>query len=317
MPNKKPLLSSPHSSYSAVELGMGIHGEPGAERQLLSQGTKSNLANDIISHVCSRLNAALAAKQELAMNCTGLAVMVNNLGAVSQAEMLIVCKAVADYIFSAEASILNGKKFPVHMYSGSFMTSLQMTGVSISCLMIPSDNGHMSQLLHEPPSSAVAWNLGFQLRPPSERTMILAPVAESRSTPVTGSRAVPNAAVYHASPQSAARNAQYSPSNITLDGGRATGTSQSGLHARTEAYIIAITTALISHANELTSIDRKTGDGDFGDTGTNINIRSLLNSAPLVCNTTVTMLLTLTYIVSSFWQSRFTTRNSGHSPPRL
>lgn len=216
---------------------MGIHGEPGAERQILPPGGNSNLTDEMISIVCSRVNDALAAKQELVSTCMSLAVMVNNLGAVSQAEMLIICKAVSDYIFGAQASVLNGNRFPVRMYSGSFMTSLQMTGVSVSCFMIPSDNGHMDQLLREQ-TCLTAWNPGFDLSPPSERNVLLAPTTRPRSV--------------------------YRPSPVI---GTVDGMSRGGLNSRTENYIIAVTTALLGHVNEFSAIDRKTGDGDFGDTG--------------------------------------------------
>lgn len=241
---------------------MGIHGEPGAERQVMSQGAMSTLTHDVVSLVCRRLNDALQAKHELTSTCTALAIMVNNLGAVSQAELLIVCKGVSDFLYGAEASVMNGNIHPVHMFCGSFMTSLQMTGASISCFMIPSDNGHMDHLLHEP-TSVIAWNPGFQLRSASERTVLLAPIPRGRSAPASHV-GVPNAAVYHASPQGANT---YSPHGAVANGIRA-GTGPSGLSLLTENYIIAITSALISHANELAALDRRTGDGDLGDTGT-------------------------------------------------
>lgn len=244
---------------------MGIHGEPGAEKQIIPHSARSNLTNDVISSVCTRIDVALQTKLELTKSCTALAVMVNNLGAVSQAELLIVCKVVADFLFGANAPIFNGTRHRVHMFQGSFMTSLQMAGISISCFMLPSDNGHMEQLLHEI-TPVTAWNPGFQLLPPSERRVIIAPGASARRT--IGTDPNRNSGVYLTTPQTQEYGARVSPySSPRNEGAGSMASSHSGLNPRTEKYIIAITTALIQHANELGSLDRKTGDGDMGDTG--------------------------------------------------
>lgn len=163
---------------------MGIHGEPGAEKQLLylphSQDRTQKQAppqqqqqytRDLVSLICTRLDHALHMKADLVARCTGLAVMVNNLGAVSQSEMLIVVKAVADFLYRGDAGVFNGHRFRVHVFSGAFMTSLQMTGVSVSCFMLPTDNGIMEQFLHAP-TECIAWNAGFELFPPNRRSVV-------------------------------------------------------------------------------------------------------------------------------------------------
>lgn len=245
---------------------MGIHGEPGVEKQIIPQGAMSNLTNDVIASVCTRIDTALQAKLEVTTSCTALAVMVNNLGAVSQAELLVVCKAVSDFLFGANAPIFNGTRHRVHMFQGSFMTSLQMTGVSISCFMLPSDNGHMEQLLHEI-TPVTAWNPGFHLLPPSERRVIIAPGANARRTNI-GTDPNRSPGVYLTTPQTQHYGERGSPYSSPHNGAAGSmASSHSGLNPRTEKYIIAITTALIQHANELGNLDRKTGDGDMGDTG--------------------------------------------------
>lgn len=240
---------------------MGIHGEPGIETQIISQGAMSNLTNDLIDSVCTRIDVALQAKLEHTRSCTALAVMVNNLGAVPQAEMLIVRKVVADFLYSKDAPIFNGNRHRVHMFEGSFMTSLQMMGISISCFMLPSDNGHMEQLLHET-TPVRAWNPGFPLLPPSERHVIIAPGAERRSNIGTDPNRSPG--IRLTTPQADGYGARGSPYSYNGSGGSA---GRSGLDPRTEKYINAITSALIGAANELRSLDSKTGDGDMGDTG--------------------------------------------------
>lgn len=246
--------------YHAVELGMGIHGEPGSDKQLLSQLDDSNLTHDLIAEVCTRLDTALQLKHELAPRCQGLAVMVNNLGAVSQSEMLIVCKGVSDFLYNANAPIMNGKVHQVRMYHGTFMTSLQMTGVSISCFMLPADDGFMEQMLHAP-TMCCAWNVGFPLHAPEQRLVILRNPADVRRGVAVGA----SADVYdHAMSRELGGLASvYGPSVAPVGGA----VSQSGLARLTEKYILSITAALQKHCDELGSLDRKTGDGDMGDTG--------------------------------------------------
>lgn len=250
-------------NHDEIELGMGIHGEPGVEKQMFPQGAMSNLTNDLIDSVCTRIDAALQAKLEQTRACTALAVMVNNLGAVPRAEMLIVRKAVADFLFAKDAPIFNGNRHRVHMFEGPFMTSLQMMGVSISCFMLPSDNGHMEQLLHEL-TAVRAWDPGFPLLPPNERRVVLAPGLDARRSNI-GVDPNRSPGIRLATPQTQVYGARGSPYSYDQPGGSA---GLSGLSASTEKYIIAITNALIAAGNELGSLDRKTGDGDMGDTGT-------------------------------------------------
>lgn len=208
---------------------MGIHGEPGAEKKSLSKTDKSSFTNELVNDICTRLDEALKSKTKVAESCQSLAIMVNNLGAVSQAEMLIFCNAVALYLSSGKGSILDSNQYKVQMYAGSFMTSLQMTGVSISCFVLATNDDLMEQCLRAPTESS-SWISGFQLQTQNERRYIT-PSAPSNSTAAEGT------------------------------------VSSSGLSMRTENCIIQITSTLLNHYEELAALDDKTGDGDFGDTG--------------------------------------------------
>lgn len=223
-----------------VGLGLGIHGEPGAEKGLISDMNRDEFTNDVLSNVCQRLDAAIGSRNELVSSTASLAVMVNNLGAVSQAEMLIVCNAVASYLYSRTGTILNGYRYPVQMFMGHYITSLQMYGISVTILVLPdNDNGSMNKLL-QAPTACTAWIKGFSIRPPEDRTVI--PISR-----------------YHFREES---------TNVEVEG--------SGLNPTIETIIKAVTKALLSHCDELSAIDQKTGDGDFGDTGRPIKSNALL-----------------------------------------
>lgn len=254
---------------------MGIHNERGIECRRISETTRESFTSELIADVCGRIDTALQQRHDVVANCASLAVMVNNLGAVSQAEMLIVNKCVADFIYGANASVFNGTR-SVHMFTGSFMTSLQMTGISVTCFLIPSDDGHMAHLLHAP-TAVTAWNSGFRLLPPAERPIDVVPGVDAGHLPhPTGPQySAPSPLVsYVVQPQrvySTPSSSSGSPLNGAARGTRRFD-SQSGLNPRTERYIIAITNALIRHANELGNLDSRIGDGDMGDTGNFVHV---------------------------------------------
>ncbi|KAI0558408.1 dihydroxyacetone kinase [Gracilaria domingensis] len=219
-----------------VELGMGIHGEPGTERQSLHLENTTPFTRNLVSGICSRLDTALSRKQELVSICTGLAIMVNNLGAVPKSEMLIVTEGIADYLFSGNGQVINGNLHPVHMFSGSFMTSLQMNGVSITCLVLSEKDAIVEELLHAP-TVCESWSKGFQIGPPSERPVFFGASCASSAKEV-----------------------------IELSAGSSAGDSGRDLSLQTENYIVAIADSLLEKCDELGALDRLTGDGDLGDT---------------------------------------------------
>lgn len=188
-------------------------------------------ANDLLSNVCQRLEAAIGFRPDLVSSTSSLAVMINNLGAVSQAEMLIVSNAVASFLYSRRGTILNGYNRPVQLFVGHYITSLQMYGISVSIFLLPNNNGDLFNRLLQAPTTCTSWTPGFTLQPPEKRTVI----------PIAGFQF------------------EGGPSSRHIDG--------SGLSQATEKNILAVTDALLSRCSEFAAIDQKTGDGDFGDTG--------------------------------------------------
>jgi dihydroxyacetone kinase len=99
-----------------MELGLGIHGEPGVQRMGLTAADDltETLLTEILKH------GELGEEKRLA-------VMVNNLGATTEMELAIVARQTI--------SVLEGKGYTVErLYGGTFLSSLDMAGISISVL---------------------------------------------------------------------------------------------------------------------------------------------------------------------------------------
>jgi triose/dihydroxyacetone kinase / FAD-AMP lyase (cyclizing) len=99
-----------------MELGLGIHGEPGVKRMRLQ--TADELTETLLAEVLKHGRFGDEKR---------VAVMVNNLGATTQMELAIVARHAM--------SFLESKGFSVErMYAGTFLSSLDMAGISITIL---------------------------------------------------------------------------------------------------------------------------------------------------------------------------------------
>jgi dihydroxyacetone kinase-like protein len=101
-----------------VEIGMGIHGEPGTHREEIRS------ADAIVEHLMQKILADIPfGKGE------EVAVLINGLGATPSMELYIVNRKVAEMLDA------KGLK-TVKTYVGNYMTSLEMAGFSISLLKL-------------------------------------------------------------------------------------------------------------------------------------------------------------------------------------
>jgi dihydroxyacetone kinase len=118
-----------------IELGLGIHGEPGVRRGKLEP------ADALVEQL---LAAILAERGEASGGRVVL--MVNNLGGTPTMELAVVARhAIA---------ALEGRGLSVErVYLGTFMSALEMAGVSLSVL--PVDDGRLALL--DAPTDAPAW----------------------------------------------------------------------------------------------------------------------------------------------------------------
>jgi len=112
-----------------MEIGMGIHGEPGKVREKLQTADQ----------ITGRMMDALLADLQPA---TGdrLAVMVNGLGATPPEELYI--------IFRKAHAILTGQGISIHRaYVGEYATSMEMAGASITLMRLDDE---LAELLDHP-----------------------------------------------------------------------------------------------------------------------------------------------------------------------
>ena len=97
-----------------IEIGMGIHGEPGIKREKLRP------ANDLVDDLYKRIIDDSKLKSN-----DNIAIMINSLGATPLEELYIVSKRVNE-------NLSNSKINNVKTYVGRYATSMEMTGMSIT-----------------------------------------------------------------------------------------------------------------------------------------------------------------------------------------
>jgi dihydroxyacetone kinase len=130
-------------NQNEMELGLGIHGEPGVARMPLqsADALTETLLTSILQHRKFPASVAL---------------MINNLGATTAMELAIVARHAVSFLASRGFTVQR-------IYSGTFLSSLDMAGISISVLGL---NQERLRWL-DAPTAAPAWpNLLKQ--PPGE-----------------------------------------------------------------------------------------------------------------------------------------------------
>jgi dihydroxyacetone kinase-like protein len=128
--NGKPTFEVPAGE---MEIGMGIHGEPGISR------TKLESADVITQALVDRLEEDLKLTDG-----DEVAVLINGLGSTPQEELYIMFRKVSQ--------ILSAKKISVYRtYVGEFATSLEMAGASISMIRLDDElKGYIDHPAHTP-----------------------------------------------------------------------------------------------------------------------------------------------------------------------
>ena len=105
-------------SDDEIEIGMGIHGEPGIKREKLRP------ANDLVDDLYKRI----LEDSKLSIN-DNIAVMINSLGATPLEELYIISKRVNE-------NLTNSKIINTKTYVGRYATSMEMAGMSITTLKL-------------------------------------------------------------------------------------------------------------------------------------------------------------------------------------
>ncbi|KAF9906631.1 Dihydroxyacetone kinase 2 [Linnemannia zychae] len=129
-----------------IEVGMGIHNEPGFEKKTLEPAEK--LINSLLDHIVWSHPFTKATPSGKG----NVVILINNLGATSNLEMGLVTK------LAVEAAESRGLK-AVRVLSGTFMTGLAMPGISISILVLPENHNEQQELvaLLDQPAHCPGW----------------------------------------------------------------------------------------------------------------------------------------------------------------
>nr|XP_020647985.1 triokinase/FMN cyclase [Pogona vitticeps]XP_020647987.1 triokinase/FMN cyclase [Pogona vitticeps] len=124
-----------------LELGLGIHGEAGVRRM------KVTSADQIVKIMLDQMTNASSASRLQVRPGDSVVLVVNNLGGLSYLELGIVAGSAVHYLENKGVHIARA-------YVGSFMTALEMAGVSLTLLLV--DDEILSLL--DSDTSAVAWS---------------------------------------------------------------------------------------------------------------------------------------------------------------
>ena len=126
-----PLAGKPTFTLAddEMEIGMGIHGEPGMKREKLQ--TADEISERMTNAILEDLQPQAGDK---------LAVMVNSLGATPPEELYVMYRKVQQ--------ILTGKDITVHRaYIGEYATSMEMAGASLTFFRLDDE---LTELLDRP-----------------------------------------------------------------------------------------------------------------------------------------------------------------------
>ncbi|RLO02047.1 hypothetical protein DYB28_011407 [Aphanomyces astaci] len=121
-----------------MEIGLGIHGEPGARtvNQLQSRATVAELLTTV--------------QKGLDITRTNLVVMVNNLGSTTSMELQVIVHDVRQYCVAQQLVV-------ERVAVGSFMTALDMSGFSLTLWKLSEEQATAQLGWLDTPVTAAAW----------------------------------------------------------------------------------------------------------------------------------------------------------------
>lgn len=148
-----------------IELGLGIHGEPGVRRGPLEPADA--LVDHLLAAILADLGPAAGGRVVL---------LVNNLGGTPTMELAVVARRAI--------AVLEGKGLAVErVFLGTFLSALEMAGVSLTVL--PVDDRRLALL--DAPTDAPAWP-NAAARPHSRTSTPMPPSAAPAHAPAAPTR---------------------------------------------------------------------------------------------------------------------------------
>jgi dihydroxyacetone kinase len=118
-----------------IELGLGIHGEPGVRRARIARA--DDLVDEMLSAIVDDLRLRAGDR---------VALLVNNLGGTPTLELSIVAGAALGQLAASGIAVERA-------WTGSFLTALEMAGVSLSLMKL--DDERLARL--DAPAQTPAW----------------------------------------------------------------------------------------------------------------------------------------------------------------
>ena len=118
-----------------MEMGLGIHGEPGVERSAMKS------ADEIVAQLLGKIIAELALKAG-----DRVALLVNNLGGTPSSELSIVAGSALGFLERQGMQVERA-------WAGTFLSALEMAGVSLTLLKV--DDARLGAL--DAPAHTSAW----------------------------------------------------------------------------------------------------------------------------------------------------------------
>ncbi|KAK5875562.1 hypothetical protein CesoFtcFv8_026632 [Champsocephalus esox] len=123
-----------------MEIGLGIHGEPGIKRSKMAS------ADEVVKTMIDHMTNNDSQSHLPLKSGNSVVVCVNNLGALSCLEMAVVTRATIVCLESRGVVV-------ARVMSGSFMTALEMVGVSLTVMTVDQE----TLRLFDAKTSAPAW----------------------------------------------------------------------------------------------------------------------------------------------------------------
>jgi dihydroxyacetone kinase len=115
-----------------MEIGMGIHGEPGVRRGALEPADR--IADELVDTILADRDYPAGSR---------VAVLVNGLGATPREELYILYRRVAQRLAERHLGVHR-------VWIGEYATSLEMAGASVSLMAVDDE---LAELLDEPAST--------------------------------------------------------------------------------------------------------------------------------------------------------------------
>ncbi|EGD78840.1 dihydroxyacetone kinase [Salpingoeca rosetta] len=147
VPGRQPSF---HLEPGTCGIGVGIHGESGAAE--IPFTSASAICRDLLDIMLNQGKIANRAYMtQPQRNVSRYALLINNLGATSQLELGVAAMAALDHL------IEDVGVFVPRVYMGTFMTSMNMAGVSLTLLDLDALPAEALEQWLDAPTTAPAW----------------------------------------------------------------------------------------------------------------------------------------------------------------